>query len=67
MSMLHEIADEILQEVDRDARMKTIVKVAAAEPVTELGVLLRKAAEAVRSDEDEITYNDLYHFIGSRP
>ena len=64
---LRDVASEVLEEVDREANIKTaeqrIVRAVAAEPRTDLGQLLHKVAAAVRADEDEVSYDDLSGFL----
>lgn len=64
---LTDLASEVLREVDEDAAVKTaeraIVRAVAAEPKTEVGQLLRKAAEAVRQDDEAVSYGDLHNFL----
>jgi len=69
MSHLSKIADQVLTEVTQaNERIKTASeaeKVAAAQPVSELGKDLMKIAEDIRKKVDSpITYEDMAKFLG---
>jgi len=61
------LADEILAEVDRASLVKTAeaeaVRKASLPPRGEVGVLFHKLAEELRSEPEDVTYDDLHRHL----
>lgn len=67
---IHALADQVLAEVARDERTKEAqldaVRVASAPPASDLGLLLKKFAAEIRSGADDVTFEDIEHYLRRR-